>query len=115
MKNIRIENIELKKFLNYKNSSYEFIKWYPNYTYGKWDEMLAQGWYENGEFLTKDPFSYHKSCFQNPESCYVIAWLKRDSNGWYMETVGSRLLDLSIEERNIFFDIYKKANKKLNK
>lgn len=114
MKDIRIENIELKK-TKYKDSSYEFVKWYPNSTYGKWDEMIGDGWIENGEFLTKDYFSYHKSCFEHPESCYVIAWLKKDNDGWYMETVGSRLLDLSIGERNTFFDIYKKADKKLNK
>ena len=114
MKNIRIENIELKK-TKYKDSPYEFVKWYPNPTYGKWDEMVKEGWRENGEFLTKDYFSYHKSCFEHPESCYVIAWLKKDNDGWYLETVGDRLLDLSIEERNIFFDIYKKADKKLNK
>ena len=45
----------------------------------------------------------------------MIAWLKKYNDGWYMETVGDRLLDLPIEERNIFFDIYKKADKKLNK
>lgn len=114
MKNIRIENIELKK-TKYKDSPYEFVKWYSNPTYGKWDEMVKEGWKEDYDSLTKDHISYHKSCFQNPESCYVIAWMKKDNNSWYLEYVENRLLDLSIEERNIFFDIYKKADKKLNK
>lgn len=32
-----------------------------------------------------------------------------------METVGSRLLEISEEELELFFDIYRKADKKLNK
>ena len=114
MKDIRIENIELKK-TKYKDSLYEFVKCYSNSYYEQKEIMLKDGWQETMDGVMRNHCHIHKSCFENPESCYVIAWLKKDNDGWYMETVGSRLLDLSIEERNIFFDIYKKADKKLNK
>lgn len=114
MKNIRIENIELKKS-KYKDSYYEFVKWYPNPHYKQEENLIGDGYVWQQEFLSKGNYHIHMSCFEHPESCYVIASLKKDNDGWYLETVDSRLLDLSIEERNIFFDIYKKADKKLNK
>ena len=114
MKNIRIENIELRR-TSYKENPYEFVKWYPNTYYKQEEKMLSEGYTDTGHSLRKGNVSVSYSCFEHPESCYVIAWLKKDNDGWYMETVGDRLLDLSIEERNIFFDIYKKADKKLNK
>lgn len=114
MKNIRIENIEIRK-TNYKDSPYEFVKWYLNNYYGQKETMLQQGWENNGDRVTKDHCSIYNSCFEHPESCYVIAWMKKDKEGYYMETVGSRLLEISEEELKLFFDIYRKADKKLNK
>lgn len=114
MKPIRINQIEIRK-TTYKEHPYEFIKWYPNLYYQQWDKMIEDGWREDVESLRKDHCSIHKSCFINPESCYVIAWMKKDKEGYYMETVGSRLLNLNEEELKTFFDIYRKADKKLNK
>ena len=114
MRNIRIENIELRT-TSYKNNPYEFVKWFPNNYYEQREIMLKNGWIEGMDGIHKNHCHIHNSCFVNPETCYVIAWMKKDNDGWDMETVGSRLLDLSIEERNVFFDIYKKADKKLNR
>jgi len=114
MKNIRIENIEIRK-TNYKNSPYEFVKWWPNQHYQQRDILLKDGWIDNIDCITFNHCSIHNSCFINPETCYVIAWMKKDKEGYYMETVGSRLLEISEEELKLFFDIYRKADKKLNK
>lgn len=116
MKNIRIENIEIRK-TNYKNNPYEFLCWQINPYFGKLQEYINNGYEESfgGDFLTKEKLSIQKSYFTYPESCYVIAWMKRDKEGYYMETVGSRLLEISEEELKLFFDIYRKADKKLNK
>lgn len=114
MRPIRINQIEIKK-TKYKDSSYEIIGWYKNDHYQQWDNMLAEGWMDTGGFLTKNHLSIHESCFKNPETCYVIAWLKKDSGGYYLESVGSRILQLNEEEFKDFMDIYRKADKKLNK
>lgn len=114
MKNIRIENIELRR-TSYKENPYEFVKWYPNTYYKQEEKMLSEGYTDTGHSLRKGNVSVSYSCFENPESCYVVAWLKKDKEGCYLQTVGDRLLELSKEERNTFFDIYKKADKKLNK
>lgn len=114
MKNIRIENIEIRK-TDYKSSPYEFVKWWPNQYHQQKEIMLQDGWIDSGDGITKDHNGIHNSCFLNLETCYVMAWMKKDNDGWYMETVGSRLLEISEEELKLFFDIYKKADKKLNK
>lgn len=114
MKPVRINQIEVRK-TNYKEHPYEIVKWCKNQYYQQWDNMLSDEWGENLGFLSKGITNIHKSCFENPESCYVIAWLKKDSDGYYLESVGSRILELNEEEFKDFMDIYRKADKKLNK
>ena len=68
--------------------------------------MLSEGYIDTRYSLRKDNFSVSYSCFENPESCYVVSWLKKDKEGYYLQTVGDRLLDLSKEERDMLFEIY---------
>lgn len=72
MKNIRIENIEIRK-TNYKTSPYEFVKWWPNQYYQQKEIMLQDGWLETIEGIVRNHCGINNSCFVNPESCYVIA------------------------------------------
>jgi hypothetical protein len=111
---IRLGNIEARKW----QKTYEIIKWQPNSYYGKKDQMIADGWEyaerpDGSWSLRKQNRSVDGSCFANPESCFVIAWLKWDTDerSVDLESVGSRLLDLSAEERNAFWQVYEAANK----
>ena len=108
---LRIDNIELRK-INYKDSPYEFVKWYPNTYYKQEEKMLSEGYTDTGYSLRKDNVSVSYSCFENPESCYVVAWLEKDKEGCYLRTVGDRLLELSKEERDTLFEIYRRKIKR---
>lgn len=111
---VRINNIECRLL----QTRYEIIKWYPNEYYNAEQKLIEEG-YEKVEFgngnwsMKKDYHSITSSCFKNPESCYVIAWLKYDGNEFCteLESVGSRLLDLNKKERDDFFTVYELANK----
>lgn len=123
--NIRIGNIECRSTI-YKEREYEILKWYVNPYYGNEEKMIDNGYtkieYVNGEWgLTKDFYTVNGSCFKNPESCYVIAWLKpnRKEPDVNMETVGSRVLELEQSELSTFMRVYRTAHElimeKLNK
>ena len=51
------------------------------------------------------------------ETCYIIAslYLNKKEPDIYLESVGSRLLDLTNEEQNTFFEVYRIANLKIAK
>lgn len=113
---IRINNIECRS-TKYIPQEYEIIKWYKNDYYGAEEKMLEKGYekivYENGDWaMTKNNYTINSSCFKNPESCYVIAWLKpnRLEPDVDIETVGSRLLDLEPDELNTFMKVYRIAH-----
>ena len=111
---IRIDNIECRL----TGAQYEIVKWFPNTYYGSEARLEAEG-YERID-ATYSGFAYRKgnhtingSCFQNEETCYVIALVDDDSDeGLEIRPIGPRLLNLSKEERDIFFDIYKYINDK---
>jgi hypothetical protein len=102
---LRIGNVELRR-TKYKDTPYEFVKWYPNTYYKQEEKMLSEGYTDTGHSLRKGNVSVSYSCFENPESCYVVAWLEKDKEGFYLQTVGDRLLDLPKEERDVLFEIY---------
>ena len=112
---VRINNIECRPKSN-NDGNYEVVEWYPNPYYNKESDMVSDGYvwidYENGEWaLEKEFHRVHSSCFKNPESCCVVAWLKPNREPDVdMETVGSRVLELSVEDRNTFFKVYKTAH-----
>jgi len=111
---IRIENIECRLV----RKQYEIVKWFPNMYYGSEARLEAEGYkrtdYNNGEFEYSTGYlMIHGSCFKNPESCCVIAFIDNDSDeGLEIRPIGARLLNLSKEERDIFFDVYKYVNDK---
>jgi len=114
--NIRIDNIECKP-TDYKDREYQIVKWGVNPYYGNVEKMMDEGYtkveYDNGEWgLTKDFCTIHGSCFKNPETCYVIAWLKPNHKepDIDMETVGNRVLDLEQNELNTFMRVYRIAH-----
>ena len=116
MKSIRISNIECRRYLG--KDFYEIIHWHPNQYFGKLDEYIEKGWIMSplGEFLRKDNSSIDINFFKkNPETCYVVAWLNRDSESWYLQAVGSRPVELDKEDFRDFIEIWKYADKKLNK
>ena len=115
---IRIENIECR----FSQNQYEFVKWYPNKYYGTKAQLIAEGYElivsQDDDFsLVKHNHHIHGSCFQSPESCYVIATIVYDKNEHCTEiqSVGSRLLDLTKKERNNFFEVYAYADKQIKK
>lgn len=118
--NIRIGNIECKP-TGYPEREYQIVKWYANPYYGNEEKMMKEDGYSKETYssgdwgLTKDFHTINSSCFKNPESCYVVAWLEPnykepDVN---MCTVGGRLLELEQSELNTFMKVYKIAHELL--
>ena len=115
--NIRIGNIECKP-TGYKDREYQIIKWEVNSYYGSEERMINEDGYEkeyhpSGDWgLTKGMHTVNSSCFKNPETCYVIAWLNpnRREPDVDMETVGSRMLDLEQDELSTFMRVYRIAH-----
>jgi hypothetical protein len=115
---IRIENIECR----FSQNQYEFVKWYPNKYFGTKSQLMAEGYElivsQDDDFsLVKHNHHIHGSCFQFPESCYVIATIVYDKNEHCTEikSTGSRLLDLTKKERMYFFEVYHYADKQIKK
>ena len=118
---IRINNIECRKYKSTKTKEihYEIIKWYENKYFNKRDKMLSKDFKEtfSGDGTTNGSYTIDNSCFKNKESCYTIAslYLNYREPDIYLKSVGSRLLDLSKEERLDLFEVYKIANNKITK
>jgi hypothetical protein len=118
---IRINNIECRKYTATKTDEvhYEIIKWEPNSYFGKEQEYRDNGYVDSfgGDFLEKDRTSIQKTIFNNQESCFTVAalLLNRKEPCTYLESVGSRLLDLSQEEIQDFFEVYRLAEPKIQK
>ena len=111
---VREGDIEVRNFFNDKinfvgnkknHAHFEIIKWYPNEHYGKWDEMLKNGWEEDELGLTQDNVSIGKSCFKNPKHCYTLAyWENLDSDEHIadLKFLGARPFELDMKEQEIF-------------
>lgn len=112
--NIRINNLQ---FRSTSQSRGEFIKWSVNSLYNKLLEYPDNGWEDHGEVITKGHVSMGKSLFSLPETCIVIAWLEADNDSQCCEltSVGPRILELSLPERDDFFEVYTLAETKLLK
>ena len=114
--NVRIGNIECRQTI-YKEREYEILKWQVNQYYGNEEKMINEDGYTKVEYvngdwgLNKDFHTINSSCFKNPETCYVIAWLKpnRKEPDVNMETVGNRMLELEQSELNTFMRVYRIA------
>ena len=93
------------------------VKYFPNPKYGKLQEHLDAGWRSDGDYIRKNMCSIHKNCFEGKENNIVIADLVYDPKEEVtdLETVGERVLDLSLEDRETFFEVYALAAKRLTK
>ena len=116
---IRINNIEFKKYNSNKTKKplYEIIKWESNPYYDKKLEYLKEGYKVNHEGwgLTKNGHTIDMKFFNTRESCFVIAFIEKNSESWELRSVGERLLDLTPEEWNDFHQVYTLGQAKLNK
>jgi hypothetical protein len=93
------------------------VKFFTNPKYGKLQEYIDDGWNDIGDRIIKDMCSIHKNCFEGKENNIVIADLTYSTKeeDTFLETVGERVLQLSLEDRETFFEVYALAAKKLAK
>ena len=94
------------------------VEFFPNEKYGRLQEYIdILGWENDGEYIRKNMCSIHKNCFEGKENNIVIADLIYNSKeeDTVLKTVGERVLDLSPEDRETFFEVYAIAAKKLTK
>ena len=98
-----------------ENPSWHINYWYPNGYYKRESEFIKEGdWY-----LYPDNYHcrVHKDCFKNPQSCMAIASFNyNDHEGCYeLKFVGDRPIQLTKEERDIFWKLLEYGFKQLNK
>jgi hypothetical protein len=94
------------------------VKFFPNEKYGRLQEYIdVLGWENDGDYIRKNMCSIHKNCFEGKENNIVIADLTYSTKeeDTFLETVGERVLDLSLEDRETFFEVYALAAKRLTK
>ena len=93
------------------------VQYYPCQYYGKLEEYLADGWQyiDEGTRLKKGNCAISKSFFDKEELLMSIADITYDpSEGCTdLETVGERVLNLSKQNREDFFEVYEIAARKL--
>ena len=107
IKNIRIGNIGIRPYFNGNSKIIgKIVCYYPNPTFGKEKEY---NWTEDGEFAYKinEGCRMHKSCFVNPESCYVIAFIEDCADEPDIRTVGSRMFKLEENDLTDFVSVCK--------
>jgi hypothetical protein len=100
--NLRIGDIKLRLI----NDRYEIVKYHPNEYYDNKDDyepMNGNEEYYQIKKLMYYPFCtpsshIHKSCFENPESCYTIASFDIDEEGANLVWCGNRPLKLSKDD-----------------
>jgi hypothetical protein len=120
---IRIDNIgaQLPTYLGKSpedaGKRLAIVQFFPNARYGKLQEYINQGWKDDGDYVRRDMCSIDKKCFEGIENNVVIAFLKYNSKeeDTVLETVGERVLNLSPEDRETFFEVYALAAKRLTK
>lgn len=128
MKNKRIGNLEIRPatYLLPKekwpeNSSWHIDYWYPNGYYGRESEYIhpviagieQTDWYVNPLYPNG---RIHKDCFKHPQSCMAIASFNyNEHEGCYeLEFVGDRPIQLTREERDIFWELLEYGFNQLN-
>lgn len=114
MTKIRINNIG---FISKGPDYGSFVKYYKNEKYNKLDEYLDGGWEDKGSFIKSDNLTIDKNCFASEEYHCTIANLEYISSECCTElrTIGSRVLDLSLKDREDFFEVYRMVDSKMYK
>jgi hypothetical protein len=114
MENIKIGNIEFRTI----RGLYEIVKWYPNAYYGKESEYTLL---ESGNYTVKGKNAEHvyidKAVFKNPESCYTLAFLKKDdrNDDIRVELCWGRIFDLEDTDYADYNAVVRQAYKELFK
>lgn len=97
----RIKNIEFRECTYLYDppeiKSWELCYYYPNPDYG------------NEHLYRKD-----ESCFKYKENCYTLGIFKYSDNSWSFEFICDRPLELSKEEREVFWELLEYGYNKLN-
>ena len=102
MKRTRIGNIELRC----RNKTWEIVRWYPNSYYQRENEFIKVD-DEHYQYKDNDNCYVHKSCFANPESCYVIAFIEGSEDEHDIRSVGMRPWMLDEEDEKDFKQLLK--------
>jgi hypothetical protein len=122
--NIRIDNIGVQPPTYYGippedvDNRLVIVKFFPNEKYGRLQEYIdVLGWENDGDYIRKNMCSIHKNCFEGKENNIVIADLVYNpkEEDTVLKTIGERVLDLSPEDRETFFEVYALAAKRLTK
>ena len=118
----RIENLEfapasylLPKEKWPENPAWHINYWYPNGYYGRESEFIKEGdWYIDNRFGLKTRI--HKDCFKHPQSSMAIASFNYNNHeGYYeLEFIGDRPIQLTEDERTIFWELLEYGFKQLN-
>lgn len=113
---IRINNIEFVSASD--NLSGEFRKYYKNEKFDKLEEYLKDGYVLSplGNFVKKDNYSIDVSLFNREELCLVIGDLDYNTNEdcCTLTSIGTRILNLSPQDREDFFSVYHFAESKMH-
>lgn len=116
----RIGNLEFRKATYLlpddklpEHLSYHIDYWVPNCYYGREKEFIKdKDWYV---YPDNSHCRVHKDCFKNPESCFAIASFNYDKEGYYELTfIADRPLNITKEEREIFWELIQYGYKQLN-
>lgn len=114
---IRINNIEFRKYTTTKTDTplYEILKYEPNPYYNKLQDYLNNGYEVNSDRVVsmKDRLSIDLSLFYIQETCFTIASLSCDEDTHELTSVGKRLLNLTKEEFDDFYEVYKLGYSKI--
>lgn len=97
-----------------KKPAWHINYWYPNEYYGKESEFVK----ENDDWYHYPDYPYcriHKDCFKHKESCMAIASFEYDDGFYELRFVGDRPINLTKEERKIFWKLIRYGNTVLNK
>lgn len=78
----------------------EIVCWYPNIYYKKESEFTFDP--ERGMYYRVEGCYVHPGCFKSPECCYVIAFVKVDTDGLAVRPVGLRPWELSEKDEKDF-------------
>ena len=89
-----------------KLSTYQIVKWRKNEYFGNEKDYILRGDYYQKKSDSNWSHKLHKSCFESPETCLVIAqWVDMDNDERKpnLEFVGSRPFDLESQTEMLVF------------
>ncbi len=121
MESKRIGNLEIREAVYICRNLPEHISYYIDYWelnpyYGKESDFIKDGeWYRPNS----EHYSYHRihrNCFKNPESCYAIGSFDWDyhESCYEFRFIGDRPMNITEEERKIFWELIDYGFKQLN-